>query len=304
MPDLAADVVVYHAGSLNASLNEIGAAFTSATGFSCEHIGGPSVALAEQIASGEIQADVFLSADAEVNDQVLMGDAHQNRVRWYFLMARQRMVLMYSRASRFAADLESAAVGRTAWYELIQRPGFVMQRSDPRIDPGGYRSVFVFQLAERHYAQPGLASQVFGPDGPDNEVQIATRGTIERLRIGEVDAFVGYLTGAIEWGLPYITLPDEIDQSNPALADFYATASYTTPRGQQFHGAPLVYSVAMPEGVRNETAAEAFVRYLVTDPGQSILERHGFGRVEVLVAGDRDAVPSSLADLIQGTYAA
>jgi molybdate/tungstate transport system substrate-binding protein len=82
--------------------------------------------------------------------------------------------------------------------------------------------VFVFQLAERHYAQPGLVAQIFGPAGPNNEDQIATRTTIERLRSGGVDGMIGYLTGAIGLGLPYIALPDEVDQGNPALAELYA----------------------------------------------------------------------------------
>jgi molybdate/tungstate transport system substrate-binding protein len=302
MSEPIADVVAYHAGSLNGAANDVGVAFTTATGFSFHHVGGPSVTLAEQIASGVIHADVFMSADAEVNDEVLMGDAHAVKVRWYFLMARQRMVLMYSPASRFVSELEAAAAGRARWYEVLQRPGFVLQRSDPRNDPGGYRGVFVFQLAERHYAKPGLATSIFGPAGPNNEAQIATRNTIEGLRKGGVDGMIGYLTGAIGLGLPYIALPDEVDQGNPALADFYASASYTTPHGQQFHGTPLVYSVTVPEGANNHSAAEAFVRHLVTEPGQAILERLGFGRVEVLVGGDPASVPHALRELVQGTY--
>jgi len=298
MPEPRSDVVAYHAGSLNSTMSELGPAFTRATGFTVQNIGGPSVGLADQIAAGEIQADIFMSADAEVNDQVLMGNAANSRVTWYFLMARQRMVLLYSRASRFASELLSAP-----WYEVVQRPGFVLQRSDPRNDPGGYRAVFVFQLAERHYGVPGLAARVFGPPGPDNEAQIATRATIDGLRNGQVDGFVGYVTSARDWGLPYLTLPDEVDQSNPELADFYVSAAYTNPRGQVFHGSPLVYSVAIPAGPGNAETAEAFVRYLVTEPGQAILERHGFGRVEALVGGDRKAVPASLHDVVQGTYA-
>jgi molybdate/tungstate transport system substrate-binding protein len=302
MSELIADVVAYHAGSLTRAANDLGAAFTAATGFSFHHVGGPSVTLAEQIASGEIHADVFMSADAEVNDEVLMGAVPANKVRWYFLMARQRMVLMYSPISRFVSELEAAAAGRAQWYEVLQHPGFVLQRSDPRNDPGGYRGVFVIQLAERHYAQPGLAASIFGPAGPNNENQIATRTTIEGLRGGGVDGLIGYLTGAIGLGLPYITLPDEVDQGNPALADFYASAAYTTPHGQQFHGTPLAYSVSIPVGSHNQSAAEAFVRHLVTEPGQAILERHGFGRVQVLVGGDRTSVPYALQELIQGTY--
>jgi ABC-type molybdate transport system substrate-binding protein len=67
------EVVVYHAGSLNAVISDdIGPGFITATGFPLRNIGGPSVELANQIRSEQIQPDVFMSADAEVN-QVLMG---------------------------------------------------------------------------------------------------------------------------------------------------------------------------------------------------------------------------------------
>src|SRR5215216_5498221 len=117
-------VRVYHAGSLNAVLGQdIGPAFTAATGLRVESRGGASVDLANAIRSGEIEADIFMSADAEVNDEVLMGPANGDLVRWYAVMCRQRMVLAYSPASRFAADFEAAASGAKAWYEVLQAPG-------------------------------------------------------------------------------------------------------------------------------------------------------------------------------------
>src|SRR5215218_4070899 len=70
-------VRAYHAGSLNAVIGQdIVPAFTAATGLTVESRGGASVDLANAIRSGEIAADVFMSADAEVNDEVLMGPAN------------------------------------------------------------------------------------------------------------------------------------------------------------------------------------------------------------------------------------
>ena len=68
-----AKVVLSYAGSLNAVISEdIGPGFTTATKFPLTNISGPSVELANQIRSRKIEPDVFMSADAEVN-QVLMG---------------------------------------------------------------------------------------------------------------------------------------------------------------------------------------------------------------------------------------
>ena len=110
-----AEVVLSYAGSLNAVINDdIGPGFTTVTGFPLTNISGPSVKLANQIRSGHIQPDVFMSADAEVN-QVLMERENGAVAPWYFTMCRQRMVIAYSPLSRFKADFEAA--------RLVQSPG-------------------------------------------------------------------------------------------------------------------------------------------------------------------------------------
>jgi molybdate/tungstate transport system substrate-binding protein len=295
-------VVVCHAGSLNAVIGqEIGPAFTAQTGIPLESRGGASVDLANAIRAGEIQADVFMSADAEVNDEVLMGPANGDLVRWYAIMCRQRMVLAYSPASRFLADFEAAASGAKPWHEVLQSPGLLLKRSDPRNDPGGYRAVFTLALAEAHYGVPGLKDAVL--HGDENEAQISAGGGYEAVNRGEVDAWLAYVSNVVAVGAPYLTLPPEVDQSDPALAAFYAQASYTNPRGQTFRGTPLVYGVTIPTAAPNPAGAAAFVEHLLTAPGREALGRRGFLPADVLLAGDESAVPSTLRGLVQGRYA-
>jgi molybdate/tungstate transport system substrate-binding protein len=293
-------VLAYHAGSLNAVIGQdIGPSFTAETGIAFENAGGASVDLANAIRTGQIRADVFMSADAEVNDEVLMGPANGDVVRWYVIMCRQRMVLAYSPASRFLRDFEAAAAGRVPWYDVLQRPGLVLKRSDPRSDPGGYRGVFVLALAEAHYRIPGLKDAVLG--GDDNEAQIAA-GDYGAVRRGAVDASITYLTNAVSTGLPYVELPPEVDQSDPALASFYATVGYNNPRGQTFRGTPLVYGVTIPETAPHPEEAAAFVAYLLSEAGRSAMQRRGFLPAALLLAGDEAAMPASLRGLIEGSY--
>ena len=113
---------------------------------------------------------------------------------------------------------------------------------------------------------------------------------------------IAYVTNVVAVGVPYLELPPEVDQSDPALAAFYAQACYTNPRGQTFSGTPLVYGVTIPTTAPSPAGAAAFVEYLLTAPGQTALARRGFLPAEVLLAGDLSAVPASLAWLIQGRY--
>lgn len=292
-------VTAYHAGSLTDAMETlVGPGFTATTGYPFVHTGGPSVALADQVRGGQISPDVYMSADAEVM-YTLIGAQNNDRARWFLTMAGQKMVIAYSATSRFKTDLDAAAAGTKAWTDVIQEPGFVLHRGDPRGDPGGYRCVFLLRLAEAQYSLPGFADRVM--QGDDNLDQIS--GVFpDDLNTGKADAFITYLTAALQSRTPYIEPVDEINQSNPALASIYAQVSYTNPRGLTFHGTPALYGVTIPVAANNLPGAAAFVRYLLSDAGKSALVARGFLPAQILAGGDTATVPSGLRDLVQGPY--
>jgi molybdate/tungstate transport system substrate-binding protein len=182
----------------------------------------------------------------------------------------------------------------------MQRPGLVLRRPNPVVDSGGYRALFVFDLAERLYNLPGLKQRVLGDD--HNEAQYFDRTKeFPLIRDGHIDAFLTYITNALVEGFPFLDLPEEIDQSNSSMQKWYETASYTNPRGQTFHGAYAAYAVTIPVAAASPAAAEAFVRFLLSEKGMTMFERAGFQRFnELRVAGDHAALPESLRPLIMG----
>src|SRR5215468_9834586 len=99
-----------------------------------------------------------------------------------------------------------------------------------------------FRIGRKALPDPGLKQRIIGID--NNETQYFDRTKdYPLLRNGSIDATVQFVTNALVGGVPYINLPEEVDQSDPALADWYATVSYTNPRGQTFQGAPAFYGV-------------------------------------------------------------
>jgi molybdate/tungstate transport system substrate-binding protein len=287
-------VVVAHAGALNAVLAEkIGPAFSAATGFGVECIAGASVRLANDIRRGLIAPDVYLSADVETN-ALLMGPQNVCLVTWHVTIARNRMALVYSPHGRFCNELDAAASGALPWFEVVQRTDFRFRRNDPRTDPGGYRVLFVLQLAERHYGIPGLKDRILGGDA--NEEQILSGG-YRPLQDGEVDAVLTYETIARDKGLAFVPLPAEIDLSEPSLAPLYATASYTNLDGHTFCGAPALFSATILQRAAQPEAAEAFVRHLLSASGQNALAAHGFLKADALIGGDAESAPPGLVAL-------
>src|SRR5262249_38955083 len=162
-----------------------------------------------------ITADVYLSADVATN-ALLMGAQNNDLASWYVTIARNRMALVYGPRSRFRAELDAAAAGALAWHELLQRPGFRFGRNDPRADPGGYRVLFVPELAERLYRIPGLKQRILR--GDENEDQILAGG-YKPLQDGVVDAVLTYETIARDKRLSFVSLPAEVDLSEPSLAE-------------------------------------------------------------------------------------
>ena len=288
------ELLIAHAGSLGAlTEKDLMPGFTEMTGCQVTRHAGPAVGLANMMLSGRLAPDVYMSADGETN-RLLMGEPGGDRVRWYLAFARTRMVLAYSPKSRFLKDFTAAAVGEKAWFEVLQQPDIVFLRSDPRVDPGGYRTLFVFQLAEQFYSLPGLRQTVLRSD--ENEAQLLAGRP--NLYDGSVDAVMMYITSAISYGLPFIQLPEEIDLGSRALADWYSAANYTNPLGQSFHGTPAMYTVTIPTAAANPTRAAEFVAYLFSEAGRAALAHHGFTPTEALLGGDPAAVPPKLQELL------
>ncbi|MHB8619299.1 MAG: extracellular solute-binding protein [Chloroflexota bacterium] len=295
-------VGVLYAGSLvNLMETGIGPAFEKESGAGYHGQGAGSIALANAIKDKTKFADVFISADPVVNSS-LMGASNGNWLSAYLLFARTTLVIGYSPKSRFAADFEKAAKGDLPWYQVLEKPGLRLGRTDPALDPKGYHTLFLFDLADQLYHRTGLKRKILGAD--ENPAQVFPEETLEsRLESGALDAGFFYLNEAVEKHLPYITLPSAINQGDPAQAAHYATVSYTSPAGKTFKGSPIVYTVAALNHARHAAAARAFERFLFSPTAQAIMKRHGLLSTPVLYGGSKAALPAALQSLAKGRYA-
>ncbi len=293
-----AKVSVLYAGSLvNLMEKKIGPAFQQATGYPFEGEGKGSTALANEIKGHLRSPDIFISADPAV-DTTLMGANNGNYVSWYATFTRTSMVIGYNPKSKFADDLQAAANGVKPWYQVLEEPGLRLGRTDPLLDPKGVRTLFVMQLAEQYYHQPGLAARILG--SAENTAQIfPEEALVSRLGSGQLDAGFFYLNEVKDENLPYITLPVQINLSDPSLDSAYAQASYTAPKtGKTQHGAAIVYTITIPSTSKNRTGAIAFVNFLLSSRGQSILTGDGLLSTRPAFSGDTSAVPAQLQQYV------
>ncbi len=278
-------------------MEQLGPAFTRATGYAWLGEAQGSLGAARMIREHLREPDVFISADRLVNVNVLMGAENGNLVKWYMLLASSQLVLGWSPQSRFASKFREAQAGSMPWYELLKIPGVRFGRGDPTIDPKGYRTLFLFRLADHFYHHSDLYGLLGDPLNPAQVFpEIVLMG---RMESGQCDAGIFYKHEAVAHKLPYISLPPEINLGDARFENDYSKQIYTTAKGQRIAGSPILLTITIPETVHNREASLAFVRFMLSS--DQLLRQFGFGIVAHETGGDRSKVPAPLRSFLPGT---
>lgn len=290
-------VNVFYAGSL-VNLNEqlIGPAFATASGYTYQGQSAGSTAIANQIKGKLATPDVVEFADAATN-KLLMGDANGNYISWYLTFATSPLVIGFDPRSRVAPLFRQVQRRRLPWYRALRQPGLRMGRTDPNLDPKGYRALWMARLAQRVFHLKRFERTLFG--APENPAQVFPEQVlVSRMLTGQVNVGVFYLSEVRALGIPYITLPARINLGSPRYARLYATQRFTTGAGQTVRGAPIRYTITIPGTATNPTGAEAFVRFVLSGRVRTISARRGLLPLRVTAGGDRRVVPASLRPLL------
>lgn len=287
-------VDVVYAASLTAAMEQaVGPAYRRSTGRGFQGVARGSTAGAHQLRDGVLRADAYITADPGTLSGLGRSDPG-----WAVAFATGALALGYREHGRFAPALDSASRGQLAWWRVMERPGFRFGRTDPTLDPKGYRTLWLFRLAARHYGLPGLADSLLG-----GERQVFPEDQLAaRVETGQLDAGVFYLSEARAQGLAVVRLPPQIDLGDPSCAALYRTMSYRAPDGTEFRGGPILYAVTVPVGAPDPEAGQSFVRFLLSDRGRQELASRGY-EPTLMLLGDTARAPASLQRLVRSQAA-
>jgi molybdate/tungstate transport system substrate-binding protein len=259
-------IVVYNAGSLAIPLRAALDSFAAREGVTVEQENAGSLETARKLTELGKIPDIVAVADYEVIPLLLFPE----HTAWYAKFARNRMVLAYEDRSHGAGEING-----DNWWQIVTRPDVQVGRADPSLDPNGYRTLLVWQLAERYYKQPGLVERL-GVTAPARNVRPKEADLVGLLQAGEFDYIWSYESIAQSVGAKYLTLPAAIDLSDPADSAAYAVASVRvagrTPRDSiTMRGQPIVYAFTVPKRAPHPAVAERFAAYLGSDEGKRVL---------------------------------
>jgi molybdate/tungstate transport system substrate-binding protein len=265
-------VIIFHAGSLTVPLAEMEKRFEAAhPDIDILREAGGSTQMARMISELGKPADIMASADYVVIDKSLI----PSHADWNIRFATNQLVLCYTDNSRFADEID-----RDNWYDILAREGVVWGHSDPNLDPCGYRSLMVLQLAEKFYNQPGLYDRVIA-NRPQANVRPKSVELVSLLKTGNMDYAWEYLSVAVQHELKYLTFDDHINLGNYQFDPFYAQAEVKV-TGQKpgtwitRKGNSITYGVTLVKDAPNRAGALLFLAYML-DPqgGLKILEEMG-----------------------------
>ena len=289
--------VMYAASLIKTFEDSLGPAFQANTGYPYQGEARGSVQIANMMLDGLRRPDVFVSAGT-IPIMKLM-NATDPLADWLVKFGAAEMVIAYSPGNRFFNDLEKASTGEIPWYQVLSNPDLKFGRTDPELDPKGYYTIITAELANKYYNDSGIKQRILGEDR--NSKQIFPEETLKTiLEQGQLDAEAAYKHEAVARGLPYITLPPNINLADPTFSNFYKTSSYTLENGngQTVLGEPIYFSFTIPVTVKDLAGATSFAAFILSPNGESILEDQGLNFIKPVIEGNMEKVPSSIRNVI------
>lgn len=288
--NITGELIIFHAGSLSVPFKQITAEFNKEypnVKVLLESAG--SVASARKITDLNRPCDIMASADYGVIDKMLI----PKYADWKIRFAGNELAIVFHDKSRYANTINA-----NNWYEILMKKDVAFGRADPNSDPCGYRTVLTLKLAEKYYKKPGMTDRFLKKDL--NLMRPKEVDLVALLETNNIDYIFLYKSVALQHKLMYLSLPDQINLRNAAMADMYAGVSTEITGSEpgkktKVTGEPMVYGVTMLRNAPNKPVAMAFLKFLLDkDKGLKIMAANGQPAVPESTAEDCKKLPADL----------
>lgn len=303
---------VFHAGSLSIPFKQVENKFESNhldVDVQLEAHG--SVVAVRQVTEVGKRGDVVAVADYSLIPSMMEPDYTD----FYLQFARNRMVIAYNEKSKLSDRINS-----DNWYNILDNPEVRFGFSNPNMDPCGYRSPMVMQLAELHYFDSKIFDELIVANSnisvTENEVtheidtpedlkpktdQLTIRnksvGLVALIQSGGLDYAFEYMSVAKQHGLKFVTLPKQIDLSSTKYSDTYKRVVVRTADGKVKVAKPIVYGITVPSNAQHPELAREFIELIIGEQGRHILTE--LGQPPIVPARGHGKIPFGLEDLVE-----
>lgn len=306
---------IFHAGSLAEPFEEMEKQFEGRYDFDVQRTSLGSVEVVKQVTELHKTPDIVAVADYSLIPKMMIPEYAD----WYIQFARNRMMIAYTAESKYAGEIDE-----NNWYGILGRSDVRFGFANPNVDPCGYRSPMVIQLAEIYYDNSTIfdgliggntnitvsydsendvysievpKTEDLGPNVEKTEIAEKSVNLLAKLTEGSIDYAFEYRSVAVQHGFKFVELPAEIDLSSTEYAGTYKQVKVFS--GGEWHaGKPTVYGVTIPENAPHREGAIEFVKFLISQEGRQVLQNCGQPPIVPAVASDINKLPEELRPLV------
>ena len=287
-PDSSGKLPIFHAGSLTTTFVRVNEEFKKLhpdVEIMIEPAG--SVSAIRKITEQKRECGVVASADYKLISQLMF----PNYTDWYIIFASEQIVLTYTEKSKYQDQINASN-----WYEILQKEDVKFGRHNPDQDPGGYRTLMMWQLAEKYYKVPGLYQKLFNAKG-----DIILGGNV---RSGDLDYNLGYKAPAVQNNQKYVMLPEEVNLSNKRFENYYAQAKVELKGSKPGEimtvtGEPILFGLTIPKNYPKQELAISWVNFLLSSTGVTIMKSMGWTPIIPAITNDIDKVPKAFISRVK-----
>lgn len=234
-------VSVLYAGSLVTPMEGPIKSALSAKGIDFQGQGAGSKQLANFIASGLKNPDIFISVDPKLVTGL------GSKVASSQTFASTSLGIGWTDKSKDSTLFQSVADGKTTVLAALQTPGLKIGRTDPALDPKGVYTVQAMTML----AGADAEKRILGDDS--NSAQVFPEEVLlTRLETGDIDVGFFYKTEAVARKLHFVPLPGAASMSDK-----------------------ITYTLALMRNAPHPDQAKAFADFIFTGDGKTILENAG-----------------------------
>jgi molybdate/tungstate transport system substrate-binding protein len=254
---------------------------------------GGSASMIRKVTELKKECGIIGSADYKIVPKLMFPEYAD----WYIVFASNQMVLCFTEKSKYGKEINA-----DNWYQILQKNGVTYGRSDPDLDPCGYRTLMVWKLADKHYNVPGIFDKLYGAKGDTMKARAVD--LISLLESGELDYAFEYDSVAKQRNLKYISLPAKINLSSAEFESFYAQAKVSIKGAKPgetitLAGEPILYAVTIPKNFSDQQMAIEWVDFLLSDKGKAAMEATGQSAISPATASDKSKLPEVLKKYVK-----
>ncbi|MFA5819791.1 MAG: tungstate ABC transporter substrate-binding protein WtpA [Bacteroidales bacterium] len=283
------EIMVFHAGSLSVPFRQLKDEFEKKNpGVKILLEPAGSLVCARKVTELKKPCDIIASADYFVINELLI----PGYTNWSIRFATNEIVIAYHEKSRYSSEINA-----DNWVDILLKNDVIYSRSDPDSDPCGYRTVFTLMLAEKYYNKERLTEKMVSKN--KDFIRPKEVDLIALIETNAIDYMFQYKSVAIQHGLKYIELPDEINLSDPAKTEIYKSVSIDVTGSKpgskmKVTGDYINYSMTVLDTAPQKNEAIDFICYMLSEEGLEIFRKNGQDPIIPFSTEEPDKLPSKL----------